>query len=297
MDNDLTGGHCKAEMLKLEIFFKRALFESNKLSMILYDYVASKSKRIRSSILFLLLKSVGVAVGQSSVEVAGITELVHNASLIHDDVIDDALERRGKTSLNAEYDNKLAVLAGDYILSVVMKRLLGLKIPELLDNFVDCLKEMVESESKQYFSRFEQVTINDYLEKTREKTARLFAVGIENALIVEDRKDLSAKFREFALNFGTAFQIKNDMENLEEDFRSGIYTAPLIYLSKQVGGIREKSFEEIVYLLKSSNSVEQSKALLHAHVERAIDIISFIEDNQYKKQIVYLCQLLEEVRI
>ena len=105
-------------------------------------------------------------------------ELVHNASLIHDDVIDESQSRRAVQTINSKFGNKLAVITGDYLLSVALKKIRTLDAPEIIDMFAQTLDDMCQGEIKQDFSRFKIPSIEEYLEKTRLKTAKLFETAI-----------------------------------------------------------------------------------------------------------------------
>lgn len=280
----------KTENLKLDIFLKQSLIDTNKISIILYDYVFSNSKRIRSLLLFLVLKSLKLDVNPKIISLAGVIEILHNASLIHDDIIDESTQRRNKNSLNEEYDNKFAVIAGDYLLCLALKKITSFKNDAIMTDFTNCLGQMLEAESNQYFKKNQIISIDEYIEKSKQKTASLFELAVKSGMILSEKATLAQKMGEFALNFGIAFQIQNDIDNVEQDFKNGTYTAPIIYLSKEVNNLSLKSFEEFKILVKSSDCIEKSKSLAKKYVSMAIDIVSFVEDNQYRVMLVELTQ-------
>ena len=144
----------------------------------LFEVLNAPSKHIRAVLAFLSLKAQGREVDEKQIVFQSAIELVHNASLIHDDVIDESQSRRAVQTINSKFGNKLAVITGDYLLSVVLKKIRTLDAPEIIDMFAQTLDDMCQGEIKQDFSRFKSPSIEEYLEKTRLKTAKLFETAI-----------------------------------------------------------------------------------------------------------------------
>ena len=192
---------------------------------ILSNFVIEGSKFIRSTISILYLKAQEKDLTDNVFKILSAGELIHSASLLHDDVLDNAETRRGKTVIAKIFSPMISILAGDYLLSKAIEKLLKLENTAILKNFKNCIQKMTESEIKQFFLRENLPTEDDYLEICKGKTAILFATILESSANVLGLD--SEKAKTFAEVYGTCFQIKNDMEKESAyvDYKNGIYTA------------------------------------------------------------------------
>ena len=200
--------------------------------------------------------------------------LVHNASLIHDDVIDESNIRRNSKTINNEFDNKLAVISGDYILSIALNYIAKLNSIKIVEMFAETLSFMTKGEINQQFSKFQIPTIEDYIKKT----AKLFETAICGSLLLANSNENALVF---AKNFGIAFQIRDDIINIKTsktDIKDGIYTAPIIYAENTEN---------------YTNGIEKSQILLNNYIENAYQAIKHIEENKYKIAIIELLGLLK----
>lgn len=194
---------------------------------VLKSIITAPAKRIRSALAFLFLRANGYEITQEQLLLQSAVELVHTASLIHDDIIDKSDVRRGNSTLNAVYGDKYAVLAGDFTLSVALKRIISLKNELITNEFLYIFSEMAKSEISQLASKNIIPTIDEYLAKTQGKTAGLFKVALESSALLAGIDCID--WKDFGFNFGTAFQIKNDLKDLKLDIENGIFTAPVIF--------------------------------------------------------------------
>lgn len=276
--------------------------KKNQIIPILNEFFSIKGKRIRSLLIFLLTKALNLDLEEFHYKLALSDELIHNATLIHDDIIDCSLYRRGKKTLNFDYDSKLAVLAGDYLLCEVLKILSSFKDERIRKLHSDSLSQMIRGELNQYFNRFKISTIDEYIEKSKNKTAKLFEAGLVSSAYYNgcDEEELK-QISEFAINFGIAFQIQNDLENFEnpekinEDVENGDYSAPLIFFAKEKHGEEAKTLNNIkqaIKQVKNTDAFEKTKQLAEYYINSAIENISFLEDNLYKRAITDLCNLI-----
>ena len=193
----------KADIDKVD---KNLIFEINldkKLSADLESLVRGSSKRIRSLVTVLYLRASKQYLLPEHYELLSVVELVHNASLIHDDVIDEGKLRRGKKTLNDKFDNNLAVISGDYLLGVALKKLVKIGNPKILDIFADAIKTMCTGEVNQYFNKFKKPDIDSYIEKTTQKTSSLFEAALKSSMVLADA-EYDDKTAEFITNFGIA---------------------------------------------------------------------------------------------
>lgn len=177
------------------------------------NLLCSNSKRIRSILTILFLKANSVnKISDNTINIVTAGEIIHNASLLHDDVLDNAKLRRGKLAFCEEFTPHLSILTGDYLLSVATERLLNCRCEEILKIFLNSTKEMCMAEIRQFFLRGKNTTLNEYIEICAGKTASLFEAIMECSAIVEnlDRN----LFKRVAHNFGIFFQLKNDLEEI-----------------------------------------------------------------------------------
>ena len=246
----------------------------------LFEVLNAPSKHIRAVLAFLFLKAQGREIDKKQIVFQSAIELVHNASLIHDDVIDESQSRRAVQTINSKFGNKLAVITGDYLLSVALKKIRTLDAPEIIDMFAQTLDDMCQGEIKQDFSRFKIPSIEEYLEKTRLKTAKLFETAICGSLFLYGL-DYCSSIQNFARNFGIAFQIRDDLINAktsQNDFKEGIYTAPVIFAN---------SVEEF------QNGIEKTQILLNNYVDSALKCIENLEESKYKAALTNLLGLIK----
>ena len=253
--------------------------ESFDLKKIINDFLSQESKMIRSLVACLFFKA-NISEEQYKILIA--TELIHNASLIHDDVIDESIKRRECDTINLTYDNKLAVIVGDYLISLATKELLDLNNSDVIKIFFETISKMCIGESSQYFSKGKIPTIEEYLIKTQYKTAELFKACMVSMALYSDSENIN-EVREFALNYGIAFQIKNDLDDYKQgiinsqDIKSGNYTAPVILLNS------------IEY---NDVAIEKTLDLIHNYCQKAKDIIQNFDDDIYKDYLIGLIDKL-----
>lgn len=259
------------------------------------DFINSKSKKLRPCLIFLFAKAMNIKITQDIYNLALATEIIHNATLIHDDIIDDASTRRGNVSLNKSLGNNLSVLTGDLLLSFAIQELNKLKNPVIIEIFSSAMRKMCNGEINQHFSIDKIPTIEEYIEKSQNKTAELFSASLEALCIIADiyEKEL---IKNFAVNFGIAFQIKDDLKNITDsdllkpsliDIYNGIFTAPVILLKKEINNIEDLSKNELIAKLKgNSQIVNKTKKIIEKYSHKAIASIDFIRDNQYKSKLI-----------
>lgn len=250
------------------------------------NFLTSPSKRIRPVLAILYARACGYELSDEQLELLSVIELVHNASLIHDDIIDESEFRRGNKTLSSEFGNKLGVISGDYILSVSMEKVAKLNSPEILKILSKTIKQMCIGEINQNFDRFKIGTIEDYIEKSKNKTAYLFAAALTGCFLLgQDSVDLE-KLNDLGLNIGIAFQIRDDLRNLIEpdsskpannDIKDGIYTAPVIY----AGNAEDYT-----------SGIEKSRSLLNNYIQRAILQVKNLPENEFKTALREFLELL-----
>ena len=263
------------EMKEFELHFKSNLQSKVPLlDKITHYIIKRKGKQMRPMFLFLTAKMLG-EINHKTYQAATLVELLHTATLVHDDVVDDANERRGFFSINALWKNKIAVLVGDYMLSRILLLSIENKNIRVLEIVARAVREMSEGELLQIEkARKLDITEEVYFEVIRQKTASLIATVCESASASVDREDQAENMRKFGELVGLAFQIKDDIFDYGDskelgkptglDIRERKMTLPLIYtLANSDKSIKK----ELIYIVKNKN--EDSKS-----VKRAIEIVT-----------------------
>lgn len=282
--------------------FKDKSPEKTSLDKDLSDFLAAPSKRLRPLLGFLFLRSIFNRITHEQKDVLLAVELIHSATLIHDDVIDKADRRRNRETINIKFDDNLAVIAGDFLLSIALEKVIDTGSLDVLKFFTSTLKSTCIGEINQYFNKFQIPTIDEYIEKSKKKTALLFQVGIIGSLLLEKEsldKKLKTAAETFSENFGIAFQIRDDLINILNtgkleinDLNSGIYTAPVIFAQQENENILAE--ENILAAIKNTQGIEKTKILIDNYFDKSISALEGFEENIYKKTILELIDLLKQ---
>lgn len=301
----------KAPVAKEMEEFEQKFRASMKTRVLLLDKIMTyivkrKGKQIRPMFVFLSAGACGT-INESTYRGASLIELVHTASLVHDDVVDNSNYRRGFFSVNALWKNKIAVLVGDFLLTRGLFLAMEHKNYDLLSICTEAVKEMSEGELLQ-MEKARQLDIKEeiYYEIIRQKTASLIAsccaVG---ACSTGASETVVAKMKEFGQHVGMAFQIKDDLfdygddeigKPLGIDIKEKKMTLPLIYaLSKSswlekrrvIGIIRNKSedsgkVKEVIEFVKKSGGIEYAKGVMQQYYQKALSILDELPDSTYK---------------
>lgn len=290
----------KNELQEFEVHFLESMKANNPmLDKVTHYIIKRKGKQIRPMFVFLVAKMLG-EVSKDTYTAASLIELLHTATLVHDDVVDDANERRGFFSVNALWKNKIAVLVGDFLLSKVLLLSIEQKQIRSLEVVARAVREMSEGELLQ-IEKARRLDIDEatYFEVIRQKTASLISTCCEAGAISVDREDQAENMRIFGEKIGLAFQIKDDIfdygtpgkigKPTGNDIREQKMTLPLIYALNTVD---KKTKGELINIVKRYN--ENPKK-----VRKAMDIV--IEnggiDYAYNKMIEIKEEALELLKI
>ena len=251
----------KEELSVFEAKFKEAVRSNvSLLDRIMHYIIRRKGKQVRPMFVFLSAKLFG-DLNDVSYRSAALVELLHTATLVHDDVVDESNLRRGFFSINALWKNKVAVLVGDYLLSKGLLLSLENNDFEILKILSRAVKQMSEGELLQIEkSRTLNLSESVYFEIITNKTASLLASSCAaGAWSTTQNADITEKMRAFGELAGIAFQIKDDLfdygfekigKPTGNDIKEKKITLPLIYTLNNVSSGRKK---EIIYLLKNKN--------------------------------------------
>ncbi len=219
--------------------------------------IESGGKRIRPLTHYFFSELLGYE-GKDWIDVGSIAELIHAASLLHDDVIDGAELRRGKPTIGKLYGNKTAILAGDYLLACGIDHLNGLKNPELMSAYTTVIRDLSVGELIQMqWEKNPKVSIKEYNKIIYGKTASLFgAVCLTSGILAKSNIDQKKALQKFGVDMGMMFQIKDDYidyfqssENSGKvqmkDFLNGLFTYPVILLKEKLNKTELREVVEI----------------------------------------------------
>lgn len=304
--------------LEMELFEKK-FYESMSsrvalLNRITYYIVNRKGKQMRPMFVFLTAKLLNDGeVNERTYRGASVIELIHTATLVHDDVVDDSNKRRGFFSINALWKNKIAVLVGDYLLSKGLLLSIDHGDFDLLRIISVAVREMSEGELLQIEkARRLDITEEVYYEIIRQKTATLIAACCSlGACSVKPGSEDVETFRRFGELIGMAFQIKDDLFDYGEerigkptgiDIKEQKMTLPLINVlnkcSKQernwlINSIKnhnkdKKRVKEVIAFVKKHGGLDYAVEKMLAYKEEALALLNAYPDSDYKDSLILM---------
>jgi octaprenyl-diphosphate synthase len=303
-----------AHMDEFEIKFKQSMKSSVPLLNKITGYIVKrKGKQIRPMFVFLSAQCVG-EINESTYRAASLIELLHTATLVHDDVVDDSNERRGFFSVNALWKNKIAVLIGDFLLSSGLLLSIDNGDFHLLKIVSNAVREMSEGELLQ-IEKARKLDISEdiYFEIIRKKTATLIAAccaaGV--ASLTDDKKVID-QFLDFGINTGIAFQIKDDLFDFGDDTSIGKptgidikekkMTLPLIYALNNCTWLEKrkiiniiknhnddpKKVAEVVSFVHQKGGIEYAETIMQQYKVKALACLETVKDSPSKQSLIQL---------
>ena len=301
------------ELLDFEIHFQNAMRADVALLDKVTSYIVKrKGKQLRPMFVFLSAKMLG-DINPITFDATTLVELLHTATLVHDDVVDDAAERRGFFSVNALWKNKIAVLVGDYMLSRILLISIEKRNLDLLEIVARAVQEMSEGELLQIEkARHLDITEEVYYEVIRKKTASLIATCCEAGALSVGAQAERAQMRQFGELIGLAFQIKDDIfdygsgEHIGKptgiDIREQKMTLPLIYTLQNAPAAIQKELRYIIkneydvshrvqraiQLVWESGGVQYAQKRMEALATQALEILSSYPDSPAKASLIGL---------
>jgi octaprenyl-diphosphate synthase len=323
-----TTQQIKQPILKEMELFEKKFYESMAskvalLNRITYYIVNRKGKQMRPMFVFLTAKMVsGGTVNERTYRGASVIELIHTATLVHDDVVDDSNRRRGFFSINALWKNKIAVLVGDYLLSKGLLLSIDYGDFDLLRIISVAVREMSEGELLQIEkARRLDITEEVYYEIIRKKTATLIAACCAlGAKSVEEDETQVENMRKFGELIGMAFQIKDDLFDYTEDaigkptgidIKEQKMTLPLIYVlnncsekekSWLINSIKnhnkdKKRVKEVIRFVISHNGLVYAEQKMVAFQKEALQILENYPNSEYKDALTLMVNYVIERKI
>ena len=290
------------------------------LNRITHFIVNRKGKQMRPMFVFLIAKMLADGtVNERTYRGASVIELIHTATLVHDDVVDDSNRRRGFFSINALWKNKIAVLVGDYLLSKGLLLSIDNGDFDLLKIISVAVREMSEGELLQIEkARRLDITEDIYYEIIRQKTASLIAACCAlGAKSVSEDEHLVEKMRKFGELIGMAFQIKDDLFDYTDeaigkptgiDIKEQKMTLPLIYAlnnctSKEkswcINSIKnhnkdKKRVKEVIQFVKDKNGLTYAEEKMLKFQQEAIELIQDLPNSTYKDSLILMVNYVIE---
>ena len=277
-------------------------------------------KRLRPMLLLLASRLFGEA-NDTAVRMAAVVELIHTATLVHDDVIDNAKTRRGKASSNVVWGNHTSVLAGDWLYMQAFQIALRERNFQILDILIGLTQVMVEGELIQ-LERIGKIDVSeaDYMELVDRKTASLFSACARlGALAGSSDDSTEMRLGEYAWNLGIAFQLVDDVldftsresilgKPVGNDLREGKVTLPLIYALERAtpeqramvgidlhdGNYDRVAFKQILAIIREHRGVERARERAQVFTEKARAVIAEFPDSPYQRALASVTDLITE---
>jgi octaprenyl-diphosphate synthase len=281
---------------------------------------SSGGKRLRPSLLLLCSKLIGDG-GPSAIHLGAVVEIIHAATLVHDDVIDAAETRRGRPSTNAQWGNHTSVLAGDWLYMQAFQMAVRERNFRVLDILIGLTQMMVEGELLQ-LERIGRIDVSeaDYMELVHRKTAGLFSACARlGALVAGADSHAEDKLGDYAWNLGMAFQLIDDVLDFTAreqtlgkpvggDLREGKITLPLIYALERATAeerrlveiiLRERSYESVPFpqiraIIEKYDGVERIQERAQAFTDKARQLIGEFPDSPYQRALHAVTDLVTD---
>lgn len=298
----------KDELEELERFIAENIISPQPLvSSAVCGLLSAGGKRVRPALTILVGKAIGCSDG-ILIPIAASMEIIHMATLVHDDIVDDASTRRGKTTVQSRYGKDVAVFTGDYLFSKAFLIVSQYADKYRLKGFSDAVKRICEGEIEQYENRFSlDISLLKYIRRIRKKTGVLLSLSCMVGAVNKKLKGkLIKSLGSYGMHLGMAFQITDDIldytgeektvgKPVGNDIRQGIYTLPLIYCLKysKYGNemaelLNRSEYSEgdignIIEMVKLTGGIEFSRKLALRYVKKGLDDIELLKDTPYKK--------------
>lgn len=311
-----------SELEAVEAEFERQLASASPLvSSIGRHLQAGGGKRLRPALLLLAAKLVRGEADQSATSMAAVMEMLHTATLVHDDILDNSLVRRGRPSVNARWGSDVAVLVGDWLYMTAFGMALRQRNFEILELLTLITSLMTEGEIMQNSHIGDsRVTTREYFDIVRRKTAHMFSACTEIGAVVAGADERQQReLARYGFSLGVAFQIVDDVldfvsteeklgKPVGSDLCEGKVTLPLIYALEE-GGARPRrmvetviaercfhsvTFEELLCLLRKHDALNRARAEAHRYADEALAALSVFPDSPFREALYQVPQFVIE---
>jgi all-trans-nonaprenyl-diphosphate synthase len=255
---------------------------------------------------------MGKEISQRHRRLAEITEMIHTASLVHDDVVDESEVRRGIPTVHSSFGNRIAVLAGDFLFAQSSWYLANLDNLEVVKLLSEVIMDLAEGEIQQGLSRFAcNLSIEAYLEKSYYKTASLIANSSKAAAVLSDASsEMANNLYQYGRHLGLAFQIVDDILDFTgstealgkpagSDLKSGNLTAPVLFALEEKPYLEvliDREFaqagdwEQAIALVRDSQGIERSRELANHHARLAVEYLQDLPPSESRQTLFQLSE-------
>ncbi|MEO7762326.1 MAG: polyprenyl synthetase family protein [Casimicrobiaceae bacterium] len=313
MDSELLRRQFAPALAAVDQVIRESLHSDVALVRNVAEYiVTSGGKRLRPALLVLSANACGYR-GEEHYTMAAVVELIHTATLLHDDVVDESALRRGRPTANAEFGNSASVLVGDFLYSRAFQMMVRLNRMRVLEVLSDATNVIAEGEVLQLLNcRNPDVDEARYLDVVRRKTAQLFEASMRlGAILAGADRSLEDALGHYGMHLGTAFQLIDDVldysgdasitgKNLGDDLAEGKATLPLIRAMTQgtaeqsravrhaitEGGIGD--FALILATIESTGALAYSRRVAELEAARAAAALECLGDSVHKESLLQL---------
>ncbi|MEK7813542.1 MAG: polyprenyl synthetase family protein [Candidatus Desantisbacteria bacterium] len=301
------------ELKKIEEGIQESLYHSPlMITNLVEDIIKTGGKRLRPALVVLSAKSCGYQ-GKAFLNLAAAIELIHTATLIHDDVIDNAALRRGRISVNSKWGNHISILVGDYLYSKAISLL-------LVDGDIDtqrivasAVNKTCEGEIIQSMCNGQEISENEYLEIIEQKTAVLISAACHSGACLGRDNKQENRLQSYGQNLGMGFQIIDDILDITgdekrlgklvcNDLREGRITLPVIFFLRNAQSDEKSRFESIlksgmfdadnikwlVDILQSYHAFEYARGVAGRYIDMAKEELHCFPDSEAKKSLLLL---------
>lgn len=298
------------ELNSIEGLIKRNVRSRNRLlTDVGGDLIGAGGKRLRPA---LVVISAGFGRGSNEKihAIAGGVEILHSATLVHDDIIDRTHLRRGKPTVAQKYGIDMAVYTGDYLFTKAVLLLSRNASMETLETVAKSIKTICEGEVDQYRDRYNaEISVSAYLKRIKSKTAELFGAACAlGASVAGCGRLLTRKLYRFGSCYGMAFQIRDDLNDIMSDAKTagkpvlndiseGTITLPVIYAMRKSADVRElvnkyasertvltpEEAESLLRLVIDCGGVKDAKAMLEKYINKGMDLLDSMPDKSSKR--------------
>lgn len=302
----------KSEMADFEAYFNKVMESKIPFVRLLLNHILRrKGKQMRPLLVFLTARLNG-EINESTYVAASLIELLHTATLVHDDVVDDARERRGLPTINAIWNSKVAVLIGDFLLAQGLLISVNNKTYRMLATTSNAVQEMISGELIQMQkTRSLNITEEDYYKVIRKKTAALISACTScGAISATDDESVIDNMKEFGDAVGVAFQIKDDLLDYTgngltgkkegNDIKEKKITLPLIHALREAPGrdkrkivriIRKKDKSRndiriVIDFVKEHKGIEYAEQAMVSYRSKALQLLSGYPDSEVKESLI-----------
>ena len=294
------------DMEQVNDLIERSLYSDVTLISQLGQYIVnSGGKRLRPALVLLSANCFGYQ-GKQHYDLAAIIEFIHTATLLHDDVVDASLLRRGQATANQRWGNEASVLVGDFVYSRAFQMMVGINSMKVMNILSDATNVIAEGEVLQLINRHDpETTETRYLEVIRHKTAKLFEAAAQLGAVISDSDEQNENaIATYGRHLGTAFQLVDDVldyssssdelgKNIGDDLSEGKPTLPLLYAmwngdNKQSEIIRNaiengglENIEQITEAIEKTGALKYAAQIANQEAELAINALNDIPASNY----------------